>query len=201
MFDWIVSFTDKAGYGGIALLMLLETLFPPIPSELIMPLAGFSAAKGALNIGGVIVSGTLGSLAGALFWYLVGRWIGTERLKSFAGRRGRWLTLHPNEIDQARTFFTRHQATALFLGRLIPTVRTLISVPAGVNGVPIPIFLVWTCLGTSLWTALLAGAGYWLQGEYGQVADWLNPVSNLIIGALAMWYVYRVIRFRVPEAS
>ena len=110
MFDWIVSFIDKAGYGGIALLMLLENLFPPIPSELIMPLAGFSAAQGALNIGGVIVSGTIGSLAGALFWYLIGRWIGAERLKTFAGRHGRWLTLHPNEIDQARSFRRKQMA-------------------------------------------------------------------------------------------
>jgi membrane protein DedA with SNARE-associated domain len=201
VFDWIVSLIDKGGYGGIALLMLLENLFPPIPSELIMPLAGFSAAKGTLHMAGVIVAGTIGSLAGALFWFLIGRWIGPERLKRFAGRHGRWLTLHPNEVDQARAFFTRHQATALLLGRLVPTVRTLISVPAGVNGVPIPTFLFWSSLGTALWTALLAGAGYLLQEEYGRVSGWLNPVSNVIVAALALWYVYRVVRFRTPEAS
>lgn len=196
MFDWIVSLIDKAGYGGIALLMLLENLFPPIPSELIMPLAGFSAAKGTLHMGGVIAAGTIGSLAGACFWFLVGRWVGPERLKRFAGRHGRWLTLHPDEIDQARAFFTRHQAVALFVGRLVPTIRTLISVPAGVNAVPVPVFLFWTSLGTALWTTLLAGAGYWLQEGYGRVAEWLNPVSNIIVAVLVLWYLYRVVRFR-----
>lgn len=200
VFDWILSLIDKAGYGGIAFLMLLENLFPPIPSELIMPLAGFSAAKGSLNIAGVIVAGTVGSLAGAYFWFLIGRWIGPKRLKRFAARHGRWLTLHPEEIDQARSFFERHQAAALFLGRLVPTIRTLISVPAGVNCIPTPTFLLWSSLGTSLWTALLAGAGYLLQGQYERVSEWLNPVSNVVFMALALWYVYRVISFRVPES-
>ncbi len=201
VFDWILSLIDKAGYGGIALLMLLENLFPPIPSELIMPLAGFSAAKGSLNIAGVIVAGTVGSLAGAYFWFLVGRWIGPKRLKRFAARHGRWLTLHPEEIDQARSFFERHQAVALFLGRLVPTIRTLISVPAGVNCIPTPTFLLWSSLGTSLWTALLAGAGYLLEGQYERVSEWLNPVSNVVLMILALWYVYRVVCFRAPSRS
>jgi len=201
VFDWILTLIDKAGYAGIALLMLLENLFPPIPSELIMPLAGFSAAKGSLNIAGVIVAGTVGSLAGAYFWFLIGRWIGPKRLKRFAARHGRWLTLHPEEIDQARAFFERHQAVALFLGRLVPTIRTLISVPAGVNCIPTPTFMLWSSLGTSLWTALLAGAGYLLQGQYERVSEWLNPVSNVVVAILAIWYVYRVVSFKAPERS
>jgi membrane protein DedA with SNARE-associated domain len=196
VFDWIVGLIEKAGYVGIAVLMLLENLFPPIPSELIMPLAGFSAANGQLNIVGVIVSGTIGSLAGAFFWFWIGWKIGPDRLKRFAGRHGRWLTLDPDEVDQARAFFERHQAVALFVGRLVPTIRTLISVPAGVNRVPVPVFLLWTSLGTSLWTALLAAAGYLLQSQYEQVSEWLNPVSNGVIALLLLWYVYRVLRFR-----
>lgn len=201
MFDWIVSLIDKAGYAGIALLMLLENVFPPIPSELIMPLAGFSAARGTLSFAGVVLSGTVGSLAGAYLWFLVGRWIGPRRLKRFAARHGRWLTLHPDEVDQARAFFSRHQATALFLGRLIPAIRSLISVPAGVNCVPIPIFLVWSSLGTALWTLFLAGAGYLLESQYEQVSEWLNPVSNIVFAMLAAWYVYRVVTFKASEAS
>jgi membrane protein DedA with SNARE-associated domain len=196
MFDWIVGWVEGGGYVAIALLMLLENVFPPIPSELIMPLAGFSAAKGNLHIVGVVAAGTVGSLAGAFFWYWIGRAVGPERLKAFAGRHGRWLTLDPEEIDRARAVFDRHRAAALFFGRLIPTVRTLISVPAGVNRLPLGVFAFWSLLGTSLWTALLAGAGYLLQSQYERVSEWLNPVSNAVLAALVLWYLYRVIRFR-----
>src|SRR5919107_5023667 len=115
MFDWIVSWVESGGYVAIALLMLLENVFPPIPSELIMPLAGFSAAKGTLSFTGVVLAGTIGSLAGAYFWFLIGRWIGPKRLKRFAARHGRWLTMDPDELDQARAFFSRYQGLALFL--------------------------------------------------------------------------------------
>jgi membrane protein DedA with SNARE-associated domain len=201
VFDWIVSLIDKAGYVGIALLMLLENIFPPIPSEVIMPLAGFSAAKGTLSFAGVVISGTVGSLAGAYFWFLIGRWIGPKRLKQFAGRHGRWLTLHPNEVERARAFFARYQIVALFLGRLIPAIRSLISVPVGVNCIPTSTFLLWSSLGTALWTLLLASAGYLLQSQYERVSEWLNPVSNVVVAGLAVWYLYRVIRFKAPEPS
>jgi membrane protein DedA with SNARE-associated domain len=201
VFDWIVSLIDKAGYVGIALLMLLENVFPPIPSEVIMPLAGFSAAKGTLSFAGVVISGTVGSLAGAYFWFLIGRWIGPKRLKQFAGRHGRWLTLHPDEVERARAFFAQYQIVALFLGRLIPAIRSLISVPAGVNCIPTSTFLLWSSLGTALWTLLLASAGYLLQSQYERVSEWLNPVSNVVVAGLAVWYLYRVIRFRAPEPS
>jgi membrane protein DedA with SNARE-associated domain len=201
VFDWIVSLIDKAGYVGIALLMLLENIFPPIPSEVIMPLAGFSAAKGTLSFAGVVISGTVGSLAGAYFWFLIGRWIGPKRLKQFAGRHGRWLTLHPDEVERARAFFARYQIVALFLGRLIPAIRSLISVPVGVNCIPTSTFLLWSSLGTALWTLLLASAGYLLQSQYERVSEWLNPVSNVVVAGLAVWYLYRVIRFKAPEPS
>ncbi len=196
MFDWIVGWVESGGYVAIALLMLLENVFPPIPSELIMPLAGFSAARGTLNIFGVVAAGTAGSLAGAFFWYWIGRAVGPDRLKAFAGRHGRWLTLEPSGIDRARAVFDRHRASALFFGRLIPTVRTMISVPAGVNRLPAAVFTLWSLLGTALWTSLLAGAGYLLQSQYERVSEWLNPVSNAILALLVIWYLYRVIRFR-----
>ncbi len=196
MFDWIVGWVESGGYVAIALLMLLENVFPPIPSELIMPLAGFSASKGNLNIVGVVAAGTAGSLAGAFFWYWIGRAVGADRVKNFARRHGRWLTLSPGEIDRARAVFDRHKASALFLGRLIPTVRTLISLPAGVNRLPVVVFTIWTLLGTALWTSLLAGAGYLLQSQYERVSGWVNPVSNVVLAALVGWYLYRVIRFR-----
>ncbi|MBA3305709.1 MAG: DedA family protein [Thermoleophilaceae bacterium] len=200
MFDWITGLVEATGYVGILLLMLVENVFPPIPSELIMPLAGFTAAQGRLSLALVVLAGTAGSLLGALFWYALGRWLGADRLKRFAARHGRWLTLSPVEVDRAEAWFQQHGAKAVLLGRLVPGVRSLISVPAGVTGMKLPGFLAWTALGTGLWTALLAGAGYALQGQYALVADYVNPASNVVVGLLFAWYAYRVATFR-PEAA
>jgi membrane protein DedA with SNARE-associated domain len=201
MFDWITGFVERSGYFGIALLMLAENVFPPIPSELIMPLAGFAAARGDLNLALAVLAGAIGSLLGATLWYYVGRWVGCERLKRFAARHGRWLTLAPEEIDHAQDWFRRHGGKAVLLGRLIPAVRTLISVPAGVAGMPLPAFLAYSALGTALWTALLAAAGYLLEGQYERVSAWVNPASNLVFGAIALWYLYRVATWRGRSAG
>jgi membrane protein DedA with SNARE-associated domain len=200
MFGWITDFVEKSGYPGIALLMFLENVFPPIPSELIMPLAGFSAAQGRLSLIGVILAGTAGSLAGATLWYGVGRWFGAERLKRFADRHGRWLTMSAAEIDQAQSFFDRHSGKATFFGRLVPGIRTLISVPAGILAMPFPAFLAYTALGTLAWTSLLAAAGAWLEGQHDRVAAWLDPVSTAIIVGLGAFYLYRVATFK-PRAA
>ncbi len=196
MFDWITGFVERSGYFGIALLMFLENVFPPIPSELIMPLAGFTAARGDLSLVGVILAGSVGSLAGALLWYGIGRWLGLDRLKRFAARHGRWLTLSPGDLDRAQGFFSRHGGKAVLLGRLVPGVRTLISVPAGIVAMPLPAFLLWTGIGTVAWTALLAGAGYLLESQYARVEGWVSPVSNVIMGAIVLFYLYRVVTFR-----
>lgn len=201
MFDWITGFVRQAGYAGVFLLMLLENVVPPIPSELIMPLAGFTAARGELSIVLVVVAGTAGSLIGALFWYNVGRRLGLDRLKRLAARHGRWLTLSPGDVDRADDWFGRHGRRAVFFGRLVPTVRTLISVPAGINGMPLASFLAWSVLGTGCWTALLAGAGYLLQGQYELVADYLNPVSTVVVVLMIAWYLYRLATFESGEES
>lgn len=196
MFDLITSLVTDTGYVGIALLMLAENLFPPVPSELIMPLAGFSAARGELSIVGVLIAGTIGSVTGALVWYEVGRRIGIDRLRRWAGIHGRWLTLSPDELDQAMDWFERHRGPAVLVGRLVPAIRTLISVPAGVSRMPRPAFLAWTTLGTVLWTAFLAGAGYLLEGGYAKVEAWVNPVTNIVVAILVLGYLYRVVTFR-----
>ncbi|MGQ9370597.1 DedA family protein [Azospirillum sp. ST 5-10] len=202
MFDWITQAVEQTGYAGIVLLMLLENVFPPIPSELIMPLAGFTAAQGQLNIALVIAAGTVGSVLGAWLWYWVGRWLGYARVRRLAARHGRWLTLSPDEVDQARDWFHRHCGGAVFVGRLVPAVRTLISVPAGVAEMGQGLFLIYTTAGTAVWTALLAGAGYLLEGQYEAVQSWVNPVSNVAVGALVLWYLYRVVTFRAePEPA
>jgi len=195
VFDWITGFVQSAGYAGIAFLMFAENVFPPIPSELIMPLAGYTAAKGDLHIAGVIVSGTVGTLAGALVWYYVGLRLGFDRLRRLAGRHGRWLTVDEEGIGQARDWFDRHGRMALVVGHLIPAVRTLISVPAGVSRMPLGWFLAASAAGTIAWTSFLAGAGYVLEQQYQRVEGLANPVTNLILGAMVLWYVYRVVRW------
>src|SRR5918998_3672554 len=195
MFDWITGF-QKMGNIGIALLMFVENVFPPIPSELIMPLAGFSAARGERNLVIVIIAGSIGSLLGALAWYYIGKSLGAEKLKRWSTKHGRWLTLPASEIDVACVWFNRHGGKAVFIGRLIPAVRTLISVPAGIAGMPLGSFLLYSAAGTILWTALLATAGYFLESQYDKVAQWLNPISNVVVAIIVLGYLYRVIRFR-----
>jgi len=167
LFQWIVNTVSQSGYGGIILLMFLENIFPPIPSELIMPLAGFAAARGDLNMAGVIAAGTIGSI----LWYYAGRWVGSERLKRLAARHGRWLTVSPADIATAETWFNRHCGKTVLIGRLIPAIRTLISVPAGIARMSLGRFLLFSAIGTVLWSGLLAAAGYVLESEYTRVAD------------------------------
>jgi membrane protein DedA with SNARE-associated domain len=201
MLDWITGFIGSVGLLGVALLMFLENVFPPIPSELIMPLAGFEAAQGNLNLVLVILAGTVGSLAGATLWYWIGLKIGTKRLKAMARRRGRLLTITPDEIDTADAWFDNHGGKAVLVGRLIPTVRTFISVPAGVSEMRLARFLIFSGIGTAAWTTLLALAGFLLESQYEKVSGWLNPVSTAVLVGVMAWYLWRVATFRrkVPK--
>jgi membrane protein DedA with SNARE-associated domain len=195
VFDWITGFVARTGYAGVFLLMFGENLVPPIPSEVIMPLAGFTAASGRLHLAAVVAAGAAGSLAGALAWYGVGRWLGRNRLRRLAARHGRWLTLAPEEVDEACRWFGRHGGKAVCLGRLVPAVRTLISVPAGIAGMPLPRFLAWSALGTLAWTAGLAVAGYLLREQYVLVRDVLEPATNVTLVLVLAWYGWRVATF------
>lgn len=196
MLERLIELLEQAGYPGIAALMFLENLFPPIPSEVIMPSAGFSAGRGELSLPGVIVAGTAGSVAGALFWYYAGKWIGAERLKNWAGRHGRWLTLKPRDVDRVDDWFDQHCGKAVLFGRLVPAIRTLISVPAGIFGMSLPRFLLFSTLGTVVWTALLAIAGYLLQDQHDRVVQYMGPVANVIFGLIVATYLYRVATWR-----
>jgi len=196
MFDFITRLIEQGGYLGIAALMFLENIFPPLPSELIMPLAGFTAARGDLSLPGVILAGSIGTVAGALPWYWAGHHLGEEGLKRWADRHGRWLTLKPRDIDRVDDWFDERCGRAIFFGHLVPTIRTLISVPAGVFGMGLRRFLLFTALGGGLWTALLAAAGYLLEDGYDQVAAYLNPVATLVVAAILITWLFRVITFR-----
>lgn len=195
MLDWTANIIADMGYLGITLLMFLENIFPPIPSEIVMPLAGFVAARGDLNLAGVTMAGMIGSVLGALPWYFAGRLLGEERLKAWADRHGRWLTVTSSELDKALDWFLQHGGKMVFFGRLVPTIRSLISVPAGFACMRMPRFLIYSIAGTLLWSGLLAWAGYLLQSHYCKVADHLGPISTAILVGIVFTYIYRVITY------
>jgi len=196
MTEWITGLVEKLGYWGIALLMLLENVFPPIPSEVIMPLAGYTAADGGLNLALVILSGTLGTVAGAAFWWWLAGKYGERRLKALADRHGRWLTLSADEIDRIDDWFDRHGSWAIPLAHVVPGLRTLISIPAGMFGTRFARFIVLTTSGSAVWNSLLAGAGYLLGKQFSAVDRYLGPAGLGIMAAVLLYYIYRVITFR-----
>ena len=201
MASWVMQMMSATGYVGLVLLMVLENVFPPIPSEVIMPLAGFMATQDRLSLLGVIVAGTLGSALGALPLYYVGRRIGEERLKGFADRHGRWLTLSREDLDSAKQWFDRHGGLAVFLCRLVPGVRSLISIPAGIEGMPLAPFLLYTTIGAGLWTALLTLAGYGLGANFRQVETYLDPASYVVLALIVALYVWRVVTHKGERAT
>lgn len=195
MASWIENVIDTLGVWGIALLMFLENVFPPIPSELIMTLSGFAASRGETSIVLVIIAGTLGSLVGALFWYGIGRMFDQERVKRLADRHGRWVTLTRTDLERTDRWFDDHGHWAVLFGRLIPTIRTLISIPAGFSEMPLSRFLIFTSIGTTIWTAFLALFGYWLGNDYQMLEEWLDPVSLGVVVLVVVIYVWRFITF------
>lgn len=195
MADWVQNLMDSMGYLGILLLMIVENLFPPIPSELIMPSAGFAAARGDMNLPLVIAVGTLGSVVGTLPLYYVGRAFGEERLVAWADKHGKWLTLSGKDIRKADDWFDRHGTKAVLFGRMVPGIRSLLSLPAGMSEMPMPKFLLYSAIGSGLWASALAGAGYLLGENYDQVEQYVGPTSRIIlvvvVVAAVLWFLKR----------
>ena len=191
MKEWILSTMDSLGYWGIGFLMFAENLFPPIPSELIMPLAGFSVSQGKMDFTLAVVAGVVGTIIGALPWYYAGKIIGEQRIKNLADKYGKWITVSSKDIDKVKRWFDRYGNNAVLFGRLVPGIRTLISLPAGLNEMPLVPFLIYSTIGTTLWVIFLTGAGYLLGNNYELVDDYLAPVSKgvlvLILVAFAVW--------------
>jgi membrane protein DedA with SNARE-associated domain len=196
MIQWILNTIESGGYAGIFLLMILETVFPPIPSEVVIPLAGFAAARGDLNIIGVILATTLGGLVGCIPWYLLGHIYGVRRLKSMTEKWGRVLTLTPEDVDEAQEWFKSHGHLAVFFGRLMPTVRSLISVPAGIARMHFGTFLLYSLLGTAVWNMLLLFLGYVLESQYDKISVYIDFAGNAIIISFFSIYAYRVITYK-----
>ena len=193
MGDWVIRLIDATGYVGIFLLMLLETVFPPVPSEVIMPVAGVRAATGSMGLPGVIVAGTAGAMTGNLFWYLVARWIGLKRFCPFIEKHGRWLTMDWYDVEKVERLFGRFGSVVVAIGRLIPTIRSVVSIPAGLVHMQLLKFLAWSTLGTAVWSALLALGGYLLGQRFDKIDQVLGPVSSGIVSLIVILYIYRQI--------
>ncbi|MBF2018444.1 MAG: DedA family protein [Rivularia sp. T60_A2020_040] len=189
MLDWITNIISSLGYVGIALLMFLENLFPPIPSELIMPLAGFTVTQGKLDLQIVILAGTLGSVFGALPWYYVGKLVSEARLRNWINKHGKWLTLSISDIDKSKRWMRKYGNAVIFFGRLIPGIRTFISVPAGLDQMPLIPFILYSFAGSLLWTAILAYAGFILGNNFQLVEKYVGPLSVIIIAAMILFLI------------
>lgn len=194
MVDWIKTIIQSIGYPGIALLIIIENIFPPIPSEVIMPFAGFVTEQGDLNFIGVVAAGTFGSLLGTLPFYYLGRKAGEDKLKRWAENHGRWIMLSSHDIERVRAWFDRHDAASVFFCRLIPEIRTLISIPAGIERMNFRYFLFLSISGTTLWVSILTALGHLLGQNYDKVETYLGPLSYVVIGGLILSYIYHVIK-------
>jgi membrane protein DedA with SNARE-associated domain len=201
MLNWITDTISSLGYVGIGLLMFLENLFPPIPSELIMPLAGFTVARGQMQFIPAIAAGVLGTVIGALPWYYAGKILGTERLQQLADKYGKWISISSKDITKADRWFERHGGKAVFFCRLVPGVRTLISLPAGISGMHLVPFLLYSTLGTLLWVGLLTYLGYVLGDNYELVDEYLAPVSKIVVVTLLIAFILWVIRKNMRRYS
>lgn len=191
---WMVSLIDALGPAGVGVVIVAETVFPPIPSEAVLPAAGYLAATGDVGFWATFIAATVGSVVGALVLYAAGWIIGIDRAARIADRLP---LMSANDVDRAGVWFERWQQPAVFVGRLIPGVRSLVSLPAGAQRMPLAPFIALTAAGSGLWNLALMGAGYWLgdrHGETAAVSDWINRAVYVAIVAVVAWFVVSRLR-------
>lgn len=186
--DWVLSIMEKLGYLGIAFLMFLDNVFPPIPSEIIMPSAGYTAAKGELTLIGVIIAGSIGSLLAAALLYWIGRKIPQHHLFSLIERYGKYIHISVTDLEKSLTWFEKYGHRIVFFGRMIPAVRSLISIPAGMSNMPFRKFMAYSAAGTIIWTTFLAYIGYHF-GENPALMSAITQRIGYIILAFTMIYI------------
>jgi membrane protein DedA with SNARE-associated domain len=195
---WATDVVESFGYVGVAMLITLENVFPPLPSELILPLAGFLAGQGRLSFVGAVSAATAGSLAGALILYAAAAWLGEARLRAIVERMP---LVETADVDRANEWFARHGSSAVLIGRMVPVVRSLISLPAGLNRMPIRRFVAYTAIGSGAWNVLLIGLGWILGDRWELIRQWTQTLEWLVLGVLAglvIWVVWRRLRTSQP---
>ena len=193
MTDWIISIMEQLGYFGIALLMFLDNVFPPIPSEIIMPSAGFTASQGQLLLSGVIIAGCIGSLIAAAALYGIGRLIPHDRLFRWVDRYGKYLFIKRKDVQTALDWFEKYGHRIVFFGRMIPAVRSLISIPAGMSRMPFWKFMLYSGLGTIIWTTFLACVGFYFGNNpelMHLIFSRIGYVIIIIVLIVALWFGY-----------
>ncbi|MFI1193391.1 DedA family protein [Micromonospora sp. NPDC020750] len=193
---WVASVIDSLGAVGVAALVALESIIPPIPSEIVLAMAGYLAAEGRFNLVLIVVAATVGSVVGALVLYWLGAAVGEDRLK-------RWLDHIPlvdrDDLEKADRWFERHGRWAVLIGRVVPVVRSLVSIPAGANRMPLVEFVLLTTLGSGLWNALIVGAGFALGSrweEVDQYSSWFNYAIFAVFGVMILSWVVKKVRRR-----
>ena len=192
--DWAIGLMEGMGGPGAAIAIALENLFPPIPSEVILPLAGLAAGQGRLNLFAAIAWTTTGSLAGALLLYCLGALLGRDRLVAIADRMP---LVKVSDIERTEAWFARHGGRAVFLGRFVPLFRSFISIPAGLERMPVIRFLLYTGLGSLVWNTVFILIGYQLGERYKVIAAWMDAYSKVILGlVIAAVLVFVVVRVR-----
>jgi membrane protein DedA with SNARE-associated domain len=184
------------GYGGIAILMVIENVFPPIPSELVVPFAGFLISRGEMNFVAVVVASSVGTLLGTTFLYYLGRWLGEARLRALLQRYGRYVFFPESSYDKALHAFHKHDKAVVFWSRLVPGLRSVISLPAGVAKMPLARFLFYTTLGTLVWNTLLAGGGVLLGNNWSQMMDFVDRFKYIVLPLIAVLIVVWLLRQR-----
>jgi membrane protein DedA with SNARE-associated domain len=203
--EWVTDVVDALGYVGVACLIALENLFPPIPSEIVLPLAGFVAGQGRANVVGMVAAATVGSMVGAWALYGIAAAIGPERLRAIVVRWGRVLRLGPEDLDKAEAWFDKRSSTAVLIGRCVPLIRSLVSIPAGFRRMPLVRFTVLTIIGSSVWNVALVGAGAALGENWEDVGDWVGLFQIavvVVIALLVLWFVFaRFIRPRLTASG
>jgi membrane protein DedA with SNARE-associated domain len=189
----IETMVSQGGYLGVFLAMLVENVLQFVPSEDIMPLAGYMVYDGKLQLIPTILAGTSGSVLGAIPWLWVGRLVNEDRLEHYLSRHGAWFGVTPGKLRKSRAWFNRYGAMVVFWGRLVPILRTLISIPAGIEMMPWRPFLIWTSLGRLIWNAALTVAGYKLGEHWQEVHQMMQPFTALAafalvaLAALLLW--------------
>jgi membrane protein DedA with SNARE-associated domain len=178
--DFAQNLALSGGYAGVFFVAFLENFFPPLPSELIFPFIGFVAGRGEFSLAGVILAGTFGTLLGAWFWYALGWYLGRVNLEKFFQRFGRIMGIHFSDVERAEAWFLRFRNPVLFFGRLVPLVRTLISIPAGFGKVSAWQFSVLSFAGSLVWISFLSGAGFVLGDNWGRIVPWVQNYEILI---------------------
>ncbi|MFF0261606.1 DedA family protein [Streptomyces microflavus] len=193
---WATGLVETFGGPGAGFAIALENLFPPLPSEIILPLTGFAASQGVLSLASALFWTTLGSVVGAVALYTIGAVFGRERMHAL------WAKLplvKASDLVRTEEWFARHGTKAVLLGRMVPVFRSLISVPAGVERMPLPVFVGLTTAGSLVWNTLLVMAGYWLGDRWDVVGTYVGLVSKIVLGAAllaAVWWIAKRVRGR-----